>query len=344
MIGLLLSSVFLYAFGLFNLLGIRRDLVLNELLYVIIGFVAYFVIRAIGRHFFRVNSHLFYWVFIAALFVTFIVGLEAKGSRRWIDLYLFRFQASEIFKPFFILFFAEFLSKKHTQVKQSAIFFLSFLYFIIPAFIVFKQPDLGNALVYVCIYLTMVFFSPLPKRYFFYMLIGFLISAPLGWFFLKEYQRIRILSFLNPQVNSGGNSYNMVQAMITVGSGKFIGKGLGLGTQSRLLFLPENHTDFAFSSLVEQFGFVGGVVVITCLLTIFLSQIRKILDYFYRKDEDSVNAFLYMIGFFSYFLFQTIVNIGMNVGIFPIAGIALPFISYGGSALVAIMVGLALLP
>jgi len=341
---LLLSAFFLFTFGLFNILGIRRDLLLNEVLYVIIGFGLYFIVRSIGRHFFRINSYLFYWLFIGMLIVTFLIGIEANGSRRWIDLYFLKLQGSEIFKPFFILFFADFLSKKHARVKQGAIFLLSFLYFVLPAVIIFKQPDLGNALVYVSVYLVMIFFSPLPKRYFFYMIGFFLLAAPLGWMFMHDYQRARVLSFLNPGLDTGGNSYNMIQSMITVGSGQFAGKGLGLGTQSRLLFLPENHTDFAFSSLVEQFGFLGGFAVLMCFLALFLSQLRRIFNFFYRKDEDSVQSFLYIIGFFSYFLFQTIINIGMNMGLFPIAGIALPFISYGGSAVVAIMIGLALLP
>ncbi len=344
MISLLLPTIFLYAFGLFNILGIKKELFLTELIYVAFGFAVFFIVKAIGRPFFKINSYLFYWVFITLLLITYIIGLEAKGSQRWIDFYFFRLQASEIFKPFFILFFADFLSKKHTAVKQSVIFFLSLLYFLLPAFVIFKQPDLGNAMVYVAMYLVMVLFSPLPKRYFLYMIGFFLLLIPLGWLFLHDYQKDRILSFMNPAQDSQGNAYNMIQAMITVGSGMFLGKGLGLGTQARFSFLPENHTDFAFSSLVEQFGFIGGAVVIVCLLLIFLSQLRKLFYYFYRKDEDSVNSFLYIIGFFSYFLFQTIVNIGMNVGMFPIAGIALPFISYGGSAIVAIMIGLALLP
>lgn len=344
MTSLLLPVIFLYVFGLFNLLGIETGLFVQELVYVGIGFVVFFAVRTIGRHFFRANSYLFYWIFIAILIITFVIGLEARGSKRWIDFYFLRFQGSEIFKPFFILFFADFLSRKHAAIKQGVVFFLSFLYFIVPTFIIFKQPDLGNALVYVCIYLVMLFFSPLPKRYFFYMIGGFLLSAPVGWFFLKEYQRLRVLSFLNPELDSQGNAYNMIQSIITVGSGQLTGKGLGLGTQSRLSFLPENHTDFAFSSLVEQFGFIGGAVVLLCLFYLFFSRIKKLFAYFYRKDEDSVSSFLFMIGFFAYFLFQSIVNIGMNLGVFPIAGITLPFISYGGSSIVAIMIGLALLP
>lgn len=269
MIGPLLSSLFLYAFGLFNILGIRPDLLVNEVLYVIIGCFAFIAVRFVGRHFFRINSYMFYWSFVLVLLLTYVIGLEAHGSRRWIDLHFIRLQGSEIFKPFFILFFADFLSRKHARVKQGAIFFLSFLYFFIPAFIIFKQPDLGNALVYAAIYLVMLFFSPLPKRYFFYLLGMFVFATPIGWFVLKDYQRARLVSFLSPDLHNQGNSYNMIQAMITVGSGQFLGKGLGRGTQSRLLFLPENHTDFAFSSLVEQFGFVGGLVVMGCLLFIF---------------------------------------------------------------------------
>ncbi len=344
MIQLLIPSVLLSLIGAFNIFGIKQGLFLNQFLYIIVGFLAYFIVKRIGRNFFLANVKFFYWFFISALIITFIIGFEVRGSRRWLDFYLFNFQASEIFKSFFILFLADFLVKNYKLVNPVKIFLKSFLYFALPTLIIFKQPDLGNAAVYLFIYLMMILFSKLPKKYLLYFLLIIVLVLPVGWHFLHSYQKDRISAFFNPHVDQQGTAYNMTQAIITVGSGKFLGKGLGLGTQSRLLFLPENHTDFAFSSLVEQFGFLGGLVTIILYLIIVFLLISKLLTYSFKKEEVDRKGFLYLIGFLSYFIFQILVNVGMNMGLFPITGIALPFISFGGSSFVALMIGLALIP
>lgn len=344
MIGIILAATFLYAFSIFNILGIRRGLVLNQLFFAAVAVGAYILVKKIGRPFFRRNAHLFYWLFIVILLITYIIGLEVKGSRRWIDFFFFSFQGSEFFKIFFILFLAEFLSKTHKNISKLLLFVISVFYFILPTFIIFKQPDLGNALVFFFIYFTLLLFSQLPKKYFAYCSVAVAAFLPIGWFFLHSYQKDRILSFINPHLDQQGTSYNMIQAIITTGSGKLFGHGLGLGTQSRLAFLPENQTDFAFSSLVEQFGFVGGFIVLALFASFIYYIVKKLLAHYGQKDEDEKANFLYTLGFVAYLFFQILVNIGMNLGLFPVAGIALPFISYGGSALVAIAIGLALLP
>lgn len=343
MLSLLLPSFFLYLFSLFNLLGIRQSLVINHLVFFVIALIFYYVVSKIGRNFFQINIHVIYWFFIFLLVGTYILGLEIKGSRRWIDLYFFNFQPSEFFKIFFILFFAKFLAKENKQMSEIGVFILSLIYFIIPTLIIFKQPDLGNALVYFIIFVSIVLFSYIPKKILLYFILILVLVTPLGWFFMKDYQRDRLTSFLNPHIDQKGASYNMRQALITTGSGQFSGKGLGLGTQSRLYFLPENHTDFAFSSLVEQFGFMGGGIVIGLFAFLMYSIVRKLSRLLSAHDEDSKERFLYAIGFLSYIVFQVVVNIGMNLGIMPVAGIALPFISYGGSSLITILTGLALL-
>lgn len=344
MIFSLLSALFLYIFSILNILGIRKNLAINQLAFALVAGLSYIAIKKIGRPFFKRNAHLFYWFFVFTLLVTFFIGIEVKGSRRWITFFFFNFQGSEFFKIFFVLFLSEFLSKTHKSISDLRLFLLSLFYFIIPTFIIFKQPDLGNAMVFFFIYFVMLLFSQFSKKYFFYTLGCIVAMLPFGWFFLKGYQRERIFSFINPHLDQQGTSYNMAQAIITVGSGQFLGHGLGLGTQSRLLFLPENQTDFAFSSLVEQFGFLGGFVVILLFIFIIATLVRKLLKFYSQKDEDERSAFLFTVGIFAYFFFQIAINIGMNLGLFPVTGIALPFISYGGSALVAIAIGFALLP
>ncbi len=344
MINLLIPGILLSLFGVFTLFGINVGLFFHQLIFVVVAFAAFIAVKKIGLPVFRSNSKLLYWIFIVALIVTYIVGLEVKGSRRWLDFGLFNFQASEFFKAFFILFLAEHLTKRYIKHNSFDSFLKSIAYFILPTFIIFKQPDLGNALVFFFIFFTMVLFSDYPKRYIIYSMFFLFLTIPFGWLFMKGYQRDRILSFLSPHLDTQGTAYNMIQAVITIGSGKFFGRGLGLGTQSRLFFLPENHTDFAFASLVEQFGFLGGLAVLVLYAVIIYLLIQRAVKFYFQRDEEGKKRFLYTIGVLSYLVFQIFVNMGMNLGILPVAGIALPFISYGGSSIAALLIAFALIP
>lgn len=344
MFSLLLPSFFLYLFGLFNIFGIKQDLYIKHIIFFGIGVVAFVICRRMGLQFFSANARVFYWLFIVALCLTYIIGLEVKGSKRWIDLYFFNFQASEFLKFFFILFFAERFAYNRKEIYSFSFFLSNLMYFLIPAFIIFKQPDLGSVMVYVFIFFTMLFFTETPKRYFLFIGIVLVLLLPLGWFVLHDYQRNRILSFINPHFDQLGTAYNMTQAIITIGSGNLWGRGLGLGTQSHLFFLPENHTDFAFASLVEQFGFLGGSIIIILYAIISFILIKRIITYFYQKDTVGRFNFFVTLGFFSFLIVQIFINIGMNLGLLPIAGITLPLISYGGSSLITMVIGLALLP
>src|SRR3990167_8461710 len=341
---IIISSLFLSIFGLFNLFGLNQDLFFRQLIYLILGFLGYYFLKSIGLHFFRINSKFFYWFFIGVLLITFIVGLEVRGSKRWLNFYFFNFQSSEFFKVFFILFLAEILTIKNILANSFINFIKIFLFFLLPFIIIFKQPDLGNAMVYFFIFITLVMFSTIQKKYLGYLSGLFIFLMPLGWFLMKDYQKARILSFISPHLDTQGTAYNMIQAVITIGSGMFFGRGLGLSTQSRLFFLPENTTDFAFASLVEQFGFFGGFFVLIFFTLIFIHLAKRTIHFYYQKTEDGRKKFLYCLGILTYFVSQTIINLGMNMGIMPVTGIALPFISYGGSSVLAILLGLALLP
>jgi rod shape determining protein RodA len=216
--------------------------------------------------------------------------------------------------------------------------------YAIPAFIILIQPDLGSTVIITFIFFVMAFLSQIPKKYVFMTLLAIVITLPIGWHFMQDYQQERITAFINPTEKQQTGAYNMIQSIITVGSGQFIGRGLGLGKQTTLFFLPENHTDFAYSSLVEQFGFIGGFTVILLYVTIAILLIRNLFKYYKEKDQTYSYKFLYTAGFFAFFIIQVFVNIGMNLGLMPITGITLPLISYGGSALVTWMIGIALLP
>jgi len=340
---LLILSLFLSIFGLFNLLGIDRNLFYRQLFALFLAFTVFFITKKIGRDFFERNINFFYWFFIFILIITFFIGKEVKGSRRWLDLFFFRFQPSEIFKIFFILYFSSFFAQKKFFSPFEG-FFKGLLLFLIPTILIFKQPDLGNALVYGFIFFTFLFFSDFPKRYIFYLSVFLILFFPLFWQILADYQKMRLISFFNPHLDKQGTAYNISQAVITIGSGGFFGKGLGLGTQSRLHFLPENKTDFAFASLVEQFGFFGGIITLFSYGLIFYLIIKKIFRFFFIQQGEDRKNFFYCLGLLSYLAFQFFVNVGMNLGIVPIAGVALPFISYGGSAVLTLLFGFALLP
>ncbi len=339
---ILIPSFFLSLFGLFNLFGLNQELFFKQFFYTIFAFLVYFLIKKLGRHFFKLNYSFFYHFFLFSLIITFIIGIEARGSKRWLDFYFFRFQSSEFLKPFFILYLSEIFSKKEIFYNNFSLFLKSFIYFFIPFIIIFKQPDLANSLIFLIVYGVLIYFSYIPKRYPLYFGLLGAFFLPFSWFFLKDYQKQRLLSFFNPHFDTQGTSYNMIQSVITVGSGQFFGKGLGRGTQSRLFFLPESNTDFAFASLVEQFGFFGGFFVIFFYFLIVLFLTKKVIHYFYDKNER--DNFFYTLGVLVYFSFQVIVNIGMNLGVLPVAGVALPLISYGGSAIMSLMISFSLLP
>ncbi len=340
----LVLTTLLIVFGLFNLFGIRPALVENQLVFVLIALIVYFLVRRVGWMFARNNANLLYWIFVGLVAVTYIIGFEVKGSRRWIDLYFFSFQASEFLKIFFIVHLSNILTHERHVRSDLSLFLKSLLYLAPPAILIFLQPDLGNAMVYVAIFLSLVLFSAVPKKYLMVLLLIVVLFAPLGYVTLKDYQKERLTSFLNKSADTQGASYNMIQAVITTGSGRMLGRGLGHGTQSRLRYLPENHTDFAFSSLVEQFGFVGGGVVIGLFFMLILAFFRRASLYMGARSAEDQYLFLYTIGFTTYFLVQTSINIGMNMGLVPVVGIALPFISYGGSSIVTLAIGLALIP
>jgi rod shape determining protein RodA len=205
-----------------------------------------------------------------------------------------------------------------------------------PALFVFLQPDLGSCLVIVFIWLGMVFAKGVKARWLVSGLAFLALFLPLSWHFLKDYQRQRIYNFLQPQNDPLGSGFNVIQSIITVGSGKIFGRGLGRGTQSQLRFLPERHTDFIFASLAEEIGFLGVIV----LLSLFFFLLWRIL--IVAKNAADSFAYFICLGVFNLIFIQVFINIGMNLGILPITGITLPLISYGGSSLISTMICLGL--
>jgi len=268
------------------------------------------------------------------LVLPFVFGQVTRGAVRWIQIGQFTFQPSEIVKPLLVLFLAGFYTRYKIQDTRYKI--LSFALFLPVILLIFKQPDLGSSLVVLAIWVGILFAVGLNFKLFAVCCLLFAVCSPLVWRFLKDYQRARVLSFLNPYSDPLGTGYNVIQAVISVGSGKFFGRGLGRGTQSHLYFLPERHSDFIFASLAEELGFLGASLLLVFYF-LLLFQILKI-----AKNAADDFGFLIVTGVFSHLSFQILVNIGMNLGLLPITGITLPLVSTGGSSLLATMVSLGL--
>ena len=271
---------------------------------------------------------------IIVLVFVLILGLETRGAVRWIEIFGLNIQFSEILKPMLLISFASFLSKSKKTFKR---FFLTFVFLFPIGFLIYAQPDLGNALIYAAVTVVAMFVYGFPILWFIIGSTGLIVLAPLFWQFLRDYQKQRILTFFHPTSDPLGTSYNAIQAIIAVGSGMFFGKGLGQATQSSLRFLPERHTDFIFATLTESFGFVGGVFIIV----VFIFLLYRIFV-LYESSEDAFRK-IFSVGAFLLLVFQFFLNIGMNIGITPIVGVTLPFVSYGGSSAIASFILLGIL-
>jgi rod shape determining protein RodA len=320
--------VTLASFGLFLLLTTDRSLFWQQFIFLIIAIIAFAIVS-------RLDSILLFWLaplgYVAAnlLLVASYLGPHIRGASRWLILGPVRLQPSEVVKPLLMLFFAWIITKFPPRKLINIPIHL--IAFAIPFILVFKQPDLGSSLVYFAAWLGMMIAGGFPVYFVFSIIGGVAILIPWIWHVLAEYQKARILTFLNPAIDPKGAGYNALQSTIAVGSGQFFGRGLGMGTQSHLRFLPEYHTDFIFATLVEELGFLGGFV----LILVYGIMLWRLLTFIGQKSHNFA-FFVYGFGLFTMLISQIFINIGMNMGILPITGITLPFVSYGGSSLLSL--------
>lgn len=332
--GIFISLIVLLIFGLMIIRSVVPEFFLPQLVYAFLGLIVFFLFTQLDYRIFLKLGGIFYFISIIGLVLTFVFGAVARGSIRWIQIGGFTLQPSELVKPFLILSFASFFVSRPITNLQSLISNLCLL--ILPALLIFGQPDLGSSLVVVFFWLGIAFAVGVPWRLAGVFGLLTAIFLPIGWFFLQFYQKARILTFLNPFSDPLGAGYNVIQSMIAVGSGQIFGRGLGRGTQSHLRFLPERHTDFIFASLSEELGFLGALFLILTYAFLFW-RILKIAG----KTKEKF-GFLVCLGVFGMLFVQVFINVGMNLGLVPIAGITLPLISYGGSSLVATMISLGI--
>lgn len=309
-------------------------MLLSQIIFYVAGLCLFFLFSRIDYRIYTSLNKLIYVVAVVLFSITLFLGLESRGAIRWIPIGPFRLQFSEIFKPFLVVSFASLLTQSEKwSIKR---FLITLLWISLPLFLVFKQPDLGSTMIYTLGFLVMLAVSGVNLSYLVVSALGLSLTLPLGWRFLADYQKNRILSFISPQADPLGASYNSIQALITVGSGMLWGRGLGRGTQSHLSFLPERHTDFVFASLSEEMGFVGAVV----LLAVYFFLIWRVFSV--ANQAKPKLAQLICVGIGTMLLAQVFINVGMNIGIVPVTGITLPLVSYGGSSVLATMIGLGI--
>jgi len=319
--------------GVVVLMAISPQIFPQYFLYVILGFIAYIVFAQIDFDILSLFSRHFYIGSLIFLILPIIIGQVTRGTIRWFTLGPLNIQPAEIVRPFLLVFFANYLAGRELRPKKV---FRAIALFFIPFILIALQPSLGVAVLTAFGFLGVLLASPLEKKYFVFGAIVLVGLVPLIWLILAPYQRNRIISFIEPSRDPNASGYNSLQSMISVGSGKFFGRGLGKGTETQLLFLPEKQTDFIFAATAEELGFVGAILLVLGEFFI-LWRVTKFM-------ENAINpqARAFLSGLFSVLLFQVFVHIGMNLGILPITGVPLPLVSAGGSSLLATMISLGI--
>ena len=302
-----------------------------------IFFLFFIIISFFNINYIYKSAYVFYLIILILLFAVDSFGVTASGSKRWINLFFINLQPSELMKVSLIVFLARYYNKIPLQnINSIKHVFIPFLSFMIPVFLVIKQPDLGTAVLIAITGLIVIWLTGFRIKYFLYSSFFFICLIPVGISFLKPYQKSRILTFLNPERDPLGAGYQIIQSKIAVGSGGIFGQGFLQGSQSYLDYLPEKHTDFIFTLFSEEFGFVGSLV----LLIIYALIIYRI----YKIGSESRNNFakLFCFGFAAAFFVYVTVNMSMVLGLLPIVGAPLPIMSYGGSSMLSIMIGLGI--
>ncbi len=301
---------------------------------LIIFFFMMIFVALLNIKIWHISAYVFYLSIIVLLIWVSFFGISVSGSQRWLDLYFIALQPSELMKIAIILCLAKYFHRLKTEhVNNFVTIFVSIIIIVVPMILVLSQPDLGTSILIALSGLVVLWLGGVKIKYFFYSFIGFVISLPFIISFLKPYQKLRILTFLDPDRDPLGAGYQIIQSKIAIGSGGFYGKGFLKGTQSYLDFLPEKHTDFIFTLFSEEFGFVGSIFLLLIYLIIIIRIVRI------GAISRSSFAKLFCFGFaFAIFIYIS-VNLFMVLGLLPIVGSPLPIMSYGGSSMLATMIG-----
>jgi rod shape determining protein RodA len=344
--GLLILVLLIAAIGVLNIASatasysmVDTSYTVKQLIWVITGLIIIVMVCSIDYHLFGDVAYWLYGIAMAMLLVVLVIGKSSMGATRWLHLGFFSFQPSELIKIVIVMvfarYFSDFAAPGGLRLKDLLI---PFLLLGVPAVLIMKQPDLGTAILVVLIVSSMILFVGVRIRTVISLALAAVPAVFLGWhYYLRDYQKERILNFLSPERDPLGSGYHIIQSKIAVGSGGLLGKGFMQGTQTQLRFLPEQHTDFAFSVFSEEWGFLGCFVVLALYLSLVLWGLniaRRCNDYFGSLLAVGVTAML---------VWHIVINIGMVIGIFPVVGVPLPLFSYGGTSMITSMTGLAIL-
>lgn len=328
-------------FSIFNLYGIgdNTSLALKQSLFVVVGVALMAGLSLFNYRYFK-NSSIFVLAFYAAAVLFLIMPFffhSIRGVRSWVVIGGFTLEPAEWMKLILIVLMAKYFSQRHALINDFRHIIISGAYCLVPAAITLVQPDLGSAIIIVLIWLGMLMAAGINARHFFLLVVLGLIAAVAGWMFvLKPYQKVRVLSFINPASDPRGSGYNLIQSKIAIGNGHWLGSGWKNGPQTQNGFLPEPYNDFVFAATADQFGLVGLGIVMAALLFV-MSRILLI-------GQRAVSNFgkLFSIGLVIFIATHTIIAAGVNIGLMPVTGIPFPFLSYGGSSLISFMMGIGI--
>lgn len=333
---LLITTLLLITIGTFSIYsatgGTVNEIFIKQIIWYVIGLILMLVFSNINYNNLITTANYFYYFFILLLVFVLLVGQVALGAQRWLKFGIFQFQPSEFMKIVVPLVVIRFILVKHNESWTLKSLMKIFLITIIPMVLILKQPDLGTAIIIIPLVLVVLFIGNISLKKFISIIVILLLIIPAGYMVLKDYQKQRLLVFVNPQADPLGAGYNVIQSKIAIGSGKFFGRGWLRGPQSQLNFIPIKYTDFIFSVICEEFGFIGGlfVVLIYYILIMEILKIVKLCKFTGGKMLASAIATIIFI--------QFIINIGMTIGLLPVTGLTLPLLSYGGSSIVFIMI------
>lgn len=321
----------------------QKTFYIRQLYWIFLSLIAFIVLICIDYKWLIRFAYLIFILGVILLLVVLIAGHKGMGAKRWINLGFLSFQPSEFFKVFFIIALARYLSqiREGMRLGMKKILMLIAIFLLVPAALILKQPDLGTTVILLFIFISMILSAGAKKKVIMIAIVISLISLPFAgkfvWGGLKDYQKQRIIAFIDPQADPQGVGYHVKQSKVSIGSGGIWGKGYLKGTQGPYRFLPENHTDFIFSIFAEEWGFLGSMSLFFAYLFIIWRGFDTA-----RKARDREGCFL-VLGVTFMFAFYFFVNVGMTLGVMPVVGAPLPLMSYGGTALLSNFLALSII-
>jgi rod shape determining protein RodA len=338
MLGAVLALCLIGLMQIYSAKGASSQLWVTQAYGILLGLVALVICLSIDYRTLTDKSHWIYLAVVTMLVYVLFFGVVRGGSRRWIDLGVFNLQPSEFAKAAVALALAKFFGDSRRGALSYVDVLIGVAITAVPLLAIERQPDLGTAVCLVPAVLAIAFVAGMPMRIFAVIAIVGVLAAPVAWrFALKDYQKERISTFLDPSKDARGAGYQQIQARITTGSGGLFGKGFKNGTQAQQGFLPEAQNDFIFSALAEERGFAGVVVALGLYLFVILRALEAA-----RLAKDRLGAYL-VLGVLACFTFQVIYNVTMSAGLAPVKGLTLPLMSYGGSSMIATLAGFGLI-